>query len=362
MSDARFRHSPGAEPRRRQVRPSPLLERERARSTSSCLRKPSTAAAYPGAASTLVASGSAEVLARARQTGMAAVADPPGGGLNEAVAAATAAARARGARGVFVLPVDLPLLTAAGLRDLLAQASPAPVCLLVPDRRGAGTNLIYQSPIRVASYAFGDGSFERHRLAARAAGLRSSCGAGQLRPRSRPSADYTVWRVIRRHRKRQGIASTTRRTLMAFDVTDFLAEGGRHCLALAKRPLPDLLAEAEEIRQRGHGRIVSYSRKVFAPLTHLCRDSCAYCTFAKPPRAFRAPYMSLEEVLAVAESGAKAGCKELLFTLGDKPELRYAEAADWLKAAGHRDTFGYLHAAAAESSALACCRISTPGL
>src|SRR5580698_5104664 len=101
---------------------SPLLEAgERARlneqlfaQTLDCL------AAYPGAASTLVASGSAEVLARARQTGMAAV------------------ARARGARGVFVLPVDLPLITAAGLRDLLAQASPAPVCLLVPDRRGAG--------------------------------------------------------------------------------------------------------------------------------------------------------------------------------------------------------------------------------
>jgi len=135
---------------------------------------------------------------------------------------------------------------------------------------------------------------------------------------------------------------------MAFDLNHFLAEGARQHAALAKRPLPDLLAEAEEDRQRGHGRIVSYSRKVFAPLTHLCRDSCGYCTFAKPPRSVRAPYMSLEEVLAVAESGARAGCKELLFTLGDKPELRYREAADWLEAAGHRDTFGYLRAAAAE--------------
>jgi FO synthase len=135
---------------------------------------------------------------------------------------------------------------------------------------------------------------------------------------------------------------------MAFEVTDFLAAGAKRYATLAQRPLPDLLAEAEEMRWRGHGRIVSYSRKVFAPLTHLCRDSCAYCTFAKRPRAVRAPYMSLDEVLAVAESGAKAGCKELLFTLGDKPELRYAEAADWLRAAGHRDTFGYLHTAAAE--------------
>jgi len=135
---------------------------------------------------------------------------------------------------------------------------------------------------------------------------------------------------------------------MAFDLNHFRAEGARQYLALAKLPLADLLAEAEELRQRGHGRTVSYSRKVFAPLTHLCRDSCGYCTFAKRPRSVRAPYMSLEDVLAVAESGAQAGCKELLFTLGDKPELRYSEAADWLKAVGHRDTFGYLHAVAAE--------------
>jgi 2-phospho-L-lactate guanylyltransferase len=178
---------------------SPLLEAgERTRlneqlfaQTLDCL------AAYPGAASTFVASASAEVLVRARQSGMAAVADPPGGGLNEALAAATAAARARGARGIFVLPVDLPLLTAAGLRDLLAQASPAPVCLLVPDRRGTGTNLIYQSPIRLASYAFGDGSFERHRRAAQAAGLK-------VLVRREPSfaldldfpADYTLWREL----------------------------------------------------------------------------------------------------------------------------------------------------------------------
>jgi 2-phospho-L-lactate guanylyltransferase len=154
-------------------------------------------AAYPGAASTLVASGSTEVLDRARQRGMTAITDPPGGGLNEAVAAATAVARARAAQGVFVLPVDLPLLTADGLRNLLVLASPAPICLLVPDRRGEGTNLIYQSPIRLASYAFGEGSFERHRLAGQAAGLK-------VVVRREPSfaldldlpVDYTLWRQL----------------------------------------------------------------------------------------------------------------------------------------------------------------------
>ncbi len=154
-------------------------------------------AVYPGAASTFVASGSAEVIDRARRRGMTAIADPPGGGLNEAVAAATAVARARGAQGVFVLPVDLPLLTADGLRNLLARASPAPICLLVPDRRGAGTNLIYQSPIRLTTFAFGEGSFRRHRLAAQAVGL-------TVVVRREPSfaldldlpADYTLWRQL----------------------------------------------------------------------------------------------------------------------------------------------------------------------
>ena len=154
-------------------------------------------AVYPGAASTLVVSASAEVLERARRRGMTAIADPPGGGLNEAVAAAGAVARARRAQGVFVLPVDLPLLTADGLRDLLTQASSAPTCLLVPDRRGAGTNLIYQSPVRLTSYAFGEGSFERHRLTAQAAGLK-------VVVRREPSfgldldlpADYTLWRQL----------------------------------------------------------------------------------------------------------------------------------------------------------------------
>lgn len=153
--------------------------------------------AYQGSARTFVASGSAEVLARARRRGMIAVADPPGGGLNEAVAAATAIALGHGAHGIYVLPVDLPLVTAPGLRDLLAPALPPPICLLVPDRHGVGTNLIYQSPIRLTCYAFGEGSFERHRLAAEAAGLK-------VVVRREPSfaldldlpVDYMLWRQL----------------------------------------------------------------------------------------------------------------------------------------------------------------------
>jgi len=99
---------------------------------------------------------------------------------------------------------------------------------------------------------------------------------------------------------------------------------------------------AAEIRDQGHHNLISYSRKVFVPLTHLCRDVCHYCTFAQVPRKIQAPYLLPEEVLKIAEAGAKAGCKEILFTLGDKPELRYKAAREGLAALGHDSTISYL--------------------
>jgi FO synthase len=107
-------------------------------------------------------------------------------------------------------------------------------------------------------------------------------------------------------------------------------------------PLAALMAEAAALRDAGHGRILTYSRKVFIPLTQLCRDVCHYCTFAERPRRDRAPYLSPEEVVTIARAGAEAGCQEALFTLGDKPELRYRIAADALAAMGHATTLAYL--------------------
>jgi FO synthase len=95
-------------------------------------------------------------------------------------------------------------------------------------------------------------------------------------------------------------------------------------------------------RASGYGDIVTYSPKVFIPLTKLCRDVCHYCTFAHPPRAGEPAYMSADEVLAIAREGVAAGCTEALFTLGDKPELRYRVAAEELKALGHKTTISLL--------------------
>ncbi|MEK9644340.1 MAG: 5-amino-6-(D-ribitylamino)uracil--L-tyrosine 4-hydroxyphenyl transferase CofH [Alphaproteobacteria bacterium] len=101
-------------------------------------------------------------------------------------------------------------------------------------------------------------------------------------------------------------------------------------------------SRAARLRDDGFGDIVTYSPKVFIPLTKLCRDVCGYCTFSRPPRAGERAYMTADEVLAVARAGGEAGCTEALFTLGDKPERRYRVAREELDALGHDSTISYL--------------------
>ena len=113
---------------------------------------------------------------------------------------------------------------------------------------------------------------------------------------------------------------------------------------LLRSPLPDLTALARVVRDGAHGRRVTFSPKVFIPLTMLCRDRCGYCTFAKAPARLDSPYLTPDEVLAVARAGQAAGCHEALFTLGERPELRYPVAAQWLAAHGHASTVDYLAA------------------
>ena len=107
-------------------------------------------------------------------------------------------------------------------------------------------------------------------------------------------------------------------------------------------PLPELTALARIVRDGAHGRRVTFSPKVFIPLTMLCRDRCGYCTFAKAPARLSSPYLTAEEVLSVAAAGRDAGCHEALFTLGERPELRYPVAASWLARHGYASTVEYL--------------------
>jgi FO synthase len=114
--------------------------------------------------------------------------------------------------------------------------------------------------------------------------------------------------------------------------------------------LAELVKQAGAVRDLRYGSRVTFSPKVFIPLTMLCQDRCGYCTFAKPPARLAEPYLNLDQVLAIARAGAEAGCHEALFTLGERPELRYPLAAAWLAEHGFSSTIEYL----AE-----CCRLVT---
>src|SRR5690349_16713932 len=132
----------------------------------------------------------------------------------------------------------------------------------------------------------------------------------------------------------------------ALDVTEAAV-----LLAARGAQLDELLAAAARVRDAGlvdAGRpgVVTYSRKVFIPLTRLCRDRCHYCTFATVPHRLPAAFLERDEVLAIARAGAAQGCKEALFTLGDRPEDRWPAAKEWLEARGYESTLDYVRASA----------------
>ena len=119
--------------------------------------------------------------------------------------------------------------------------------------------------------------------------------------------------------------------------------GREEALALGESAsLNELLEAATEVREQGKGKTVSFSKKVFIPLTTLCRDYCSYCTFRKDPGQPGAHFMTPEEVLALAEQGRRAGCKEALFSLGDQPERVFSEAREFLRRHGYARTLDYL--------------------
>src|SRR5579862_4086626 len=113
---------------------------------------------------------------------------------------------------------------------------------------------------------------------------------------------------------------------------------------LSGQSASEVMREAARVRDAAFGTRITFSPKVFIPLTRLCRDRCGYCTFATAPARLPAPYLTPDEVLAIARAGAAAGCHEALFTLGEQPEDRYPTARRWLDEAGYGSTVDYLAA------------------
>jgi FO synthase len=241
--------------------------------------------------------------------------DDGGGGLNGALAGAAVQAAARGATRLVILHGDLPRVRPEEISALIEGAKTSGAAI-APDHHGTGTNALCLPLPLPLELRFGAGSFQRHLAEAAARGLTPAIV-------NLPGLAFDVDEPD---------------DLRSYEDTERL----EHLDSAA------LMPAAQELTLAGHGRAVTYSRKVFIPLTQLCRDVCHYCTFAKAPRGLAAPFMTLEQALEVARAGVAAGCQEALFTLGDKPELRYAVARRFLESLGYQTTLDYLAAIAGE--------------
>jgi FO synthase len=261
--------------------------------------------------------------------------------LNEACALGLAAAAGRFARIAVLMPADLGLLSAEALTDVVRRYSAlregGAAVGLVRCKDGTGTNMVLLDPAQAFSPRFGPDSFARH------------AGAANAHELAAPEVAFDIDAADDLNRFAGMLESRAARGPFEKLVLE-LGLRGRAVDAeqLARASAGDITPQAARLRDQGFGTLITYSRKVFLPLTQLCRDSCHYCTFAKAPRYVRSPYMSVEEAVAVASQGAQLGCKEALFTLGERPELRYRAARRWLDEQGFASTLHYVaHVAAA---------------
>lgn len=318
-----------------------------------------TLAACPSLSDACVVTADPAVITLAAWHGAGNVPEPVAQGLDGAFRRAAKALERKGALAMLFLPGDVPLATPDEIEAVLEAGRTASM-VAVPSHDGHGTNaLLVRLPTPIET-AFGPGSFERHMAAGRAAGLkpisislaglgRDIDGADDLNVLLTQRAGDIRYYPSRQRRPYRLRADKRVRPATAMDA----AEAGRlpsreEALALAGcDDLARMTAVAQSLALAGHGRQVSFSKKVFIPLTKLCRDVCHYCTFAQPPRRGEQAYLSPNDMLRTADAGREAGCKEALFTLGDKPELRYRAAREALAEKGHGTTLSYLEEMAA---------------
>ena len=272
---------------------------------------------------------------------------------------------ARGVDTMLVAHGDLPQINSEEISNLIEQHHrlSVPALSIASDYRMRGTNCALLSPPNAVPAQYEGDSLRRYKAVARVHGVNchSVCLPGISRDIDSPD-DLDQMRSGARtlgytHRFLEGIdrredtddclrENRAKAVLRKADRGDRLDDA--NALLLADGSFEDdttfshLLSVAGRLRDQGHGNSITYSRKVFLPLTQLCRDVCHYCTFAKTPKKLDSLYMSPEQALASVRDGAKLGCKEALFTLGEKPELRYTKAQQALNALGFGTTLEYV--------------------
>jgi len=280
-------------------------------------------------AGTLVVTADPEVALEAQRTGasvLEAEAD-----LNTACTLGLAKMQGFGANVCAIFHADLARISPRSVGALVSsylecqRVRGGSVVGLVRCHEGTGTNAVLLDPRRSFAPQFGVGSFAAH-LAA-------------LGPRAVELFCEDVAFDVDTAEDFEALAlGTVPVRMRPFVGTQPVQDPS----SLIQFPLDALVAWASELRNVGHDDLVTYSRKVFLPLTHLCRDSCHYCTFAEAPRHTDRLFMSVEEAVVAATIGAVRGCKEALFTLGEKPEVRYRAARAWLAEAGFKSTLHYV--------------------
>jgi len=272
--------------------------------------------------------------------GFSAIADDIPRDLNSSIARAAERLSGKGFNKVLILHADLPFVNSGALHWIWKKQKQID-CFLIADSACTGTNgMCIPLPLPFKP-AFGQDSLTQHITLANTSGLdfpiisRHDFAWDIDKP-----ADFEELRAL----KGSEIATGPR-------VRDFLCNLGERTRDakddnFIAATASDLAPQAATIAEREWGRTMTYSRKVFIPLTRLCRDVCHYCTFATRPASLRAPYLTIDEVLDIARKGEKAGCKEALFTLGDTPEARYGDAKRALDDMGFETTLAYVAAAA----------------
>lgn len=259
--------------------------------------------------------------------------------LNGVVAAGVKLLAERGIDDVMVVHGDLPLITAKEVSQMIDKhlqnkdrhESNPRALTIARDARGQGSNVLICSPARDLEYRYGEYSLQEHCKQAEERNF-------ALRIESFTGLSHDIdWPEDLDFLMAHSGKDTARHT------HQFLAGSGITARRLAANTdMSALMEQAKRIRDRKFRNLVTYSRKVFIPLTQLCRDVCHYCTFAQTPKKLTSPFMTTDQVLASVREAETMGCKEVLFTLGERPEERYQAARDFLAANGFKSTLEYL--------------------
>ena len=293
----------------------------------------------------------------------------PGQGLNAAVTAGVKQARHFGDEPCLILHGDLPMIAPQDVDGLIRAFARQREVVgyqsigLVPCKGDQGTNALILHPQTEFSFHYGENSFALHMAEADDRQLTPIILHGPaiafdldddndldhvIKQISDGDMDksHPIAKILYDH----NLVSEDPSRLTGTDPRK-LTRGHRLTYNEARiwgesLPLEQLMMIASELRDRGHGEIVTYSRKVFLPLTHLCRDVCHYCTFAMRPSQLSEMFMAPDKAIAIAREGAALGCKEALLTLGELPEARYQAARDALTAMGFDSTLDYVAAVA----------------